>query len=140
MKRPLIILLGLLGLVLVPCPPAPAQNPYYRPTVNPYAKPVFSPYLNLLRQGSSPAVNYYGIVRPEIEFSNSIQQLRQQDVQLQQNVSNLEEAATLPVTGHASQFLNHNRYFMNLGGQGMAAKPLTAAPTRPLTPAKSGKR
>ncbi len=31
-----------------------------------------SPYLNLLRSGSDPAINYYGIVRPEIAFPKKL--------------------------------------------------------------------
>lgn len=143
MKRPVMIVFGLCGLVWGYSPvPAWAQNQYNQP-VNPYARPVFSPYLNLNRQGSSPAVNYYGIVRPEISFTRSIQQLRQQDTQLQQNVTNLEEAATLPVTGHASGFMNYRTYFMSMGGRagtGPQATPITAAPTRPMQPTGARRR
>lgn len=136
MKR-LLIVLGLFGLVLVYAPAPAWAQPYNQPgNLNPYARPVTSPYLNLLnRQGNIPAVNYYGIVRPEIAFRNSIQQLRQQDAQIQQNVNGLEEAATLPVTGHTSGFMNYRSFFMTMGRPGAGATaPITAAPTRPAQP------
>ena len=44
----------------------------------PGAAPGVSPYLNLLRQGNSQALNYYGLVRPQVEFRSGIQQLQQQ--------------------------------------------------------------
>src|SRR6266849_4481527 len=58
--------------VLAQYPTQPAGTPG---NVNP---PGASPYLNLLRSGSSQAVNYYGLVRPQTDFRNSIQGLQQQ--------------------------------------------------------------
>ena len=43
-------------------PPVPGG--YVRP-------PSFSPYLNLVRGGSS-TLNYFGLVRPEVQFRNSL--------------------------------------------------------------------
>jgi hypothetical protein len=99
---------------------AQGPAPYVRPQTNPYAKPVFSPYLNLLRGGASPAVNYYGIVRPEIEFRSGIQSLQQQ-VTAQANTIAADEAATLPGTGHSTQFnnLSHYFYYQGAAGQGL---------------------
>ena len=39
-------------------------------------RPPFSPYLNLVRPGGSPALNYYGLVRPEVQARQSIQNLQ----------------------------------------------------------------
>src|SRR4051794_19633319 len=50
-------------------------GPRYTP---PSARPAVSPYLNLTRTGTDPAINYYGIVRPQLEFNNSIQNLNRQ--------------------------------------------------------------
>ena len=102
-------------------PPVPGGG-YSRP-------PAFSPYLNLLRGGGSPALNYYGIVRPEMQFRQSIQNLSN-DINLnQQAIGDLAAGGGLPLTGHSTQFMNLGGYFMNSsGGQiGGAALP---APTR----------
>ena len=66
-----------------------AQGPYVRPRQadNPYARPTVSPYLNLLRPGASPAINYYGLVRPQQQFQSDIGQLDQQSSALQQGVT-----------------------------------------------------
>ena len=75
MRRILLTLLVAMGWMgVADCLQAQGPGPYTRPqTGNPYAQPVFSPYLNLLRRGTNPAVNYYGLVRPEIDFRNSLQ-------------------------------------------------------------------
>ncbi len=46
---------------------------YNRPRTNTY--PSVSPYLNMGRGGSNPAVNYYGIVRPQVDTNRAFQQL-----------------------------------------------------------------
>ena len=95
-------------------PPVPGGG-YYRP-------PAFSPYLNLLRAGSSPAVNYYGIVRPQMLFRESIQNLSNQVNLNQQAIGNLATTGNaLPVTGHPTQFMNLGGYFMSNSGTGMSA-------------------
>jgi hypothetical protein len=81
----------------------------------PQYRPAFSPYLNLLRQGSSPAVNYYGLVRPEINFYNSINQINQQVSNNQQAIGDIQSSA-IPTTGHRVQFLNTGSYFQSMGG------------------------
>jgi hypothetical protein len=95
------------------------------PGFNPSARPTFSPWLNLNRRGSNAAVNYYGIIRPQVNFSNSIQQL-QQEVALPPTEATTA-GSELPATGHVAGFLNHNKYFMNRGG--VSASGATSAPT-----------
>jgi hypothetical protein len=95
-------------------PPVPGRG-YSRP-------PAFSPYLNLLRGGSSPAVNYYGIVRPQLDFRESIQNLSNQVDLNQQSIGNLAATGNaLPTTGHPTQFMNLGGYFMSNSGGGMSA-------------------
>ena len=53
----------------------PPIGSYTPPQVNP--NPAFSPYLNLNR-GNNPAINYFGVVRPQFENQQAIQQLQQQ--------------------------------------------------------------
>lgn len=47
---------------------------YSRPQTN--SRPAVSPYLNLNR-GGNPAINYYGIVRPQIQTNRAFQQIEQ---------------------------------------------------------------
>ncbi|MCI0642407.1 MAG: hypothetical protein L0Y72_18040 [Gemmataceae bacterium] len=79
-------------------------------------KPTVSPYLNLARRGGNPAINYYGLVKPELAFRGAIQQLQQDARATDQTISELQEAPEqLPATGHAAGFQNHLKYFGNLG-------------------------
>jgi len=78
--------LALAGALLTA--PAQAQVPY-RP--GGYLPPAYSPYLNLLRQGN-PAINYYGLVRPQIDFRNQIQGLQQLTAAAPQTASTLTVA------------------------------------------------
>lgn len=71
------------------------------------SRPTISPYLNLLRQGN-PALNYYGLVRPEREFRAANDQFRGQFGEVQQKLDQREEqdeASNLGVTGHRVRFL-----------------------------------
>jgi hypothetical protein len=101
-------------------PPPPPGGAYYsRP-------PAFSPYLNLLRGGGSSALNYYGLVRPEMQFRQSIQNLSGDVATNQQMVDSLgAQMIGQSATGHPTQFMNLGGYFMNSGG-GMGASILGA--------------
>ena len=113
-----------IGLALVAgffawAPSAHAQVRPAIPGINPASRPGFSPYLNLLRRDVNPALSYYGLVRPEIQAANSIQQLQQQQNtiagQLQeQNPANI----ALPQTGHAAGFQTQSRFFMTKSARG----------------------
>src|SRR5689334_4123182 len=63
-----------------------------------YTSPAVSPYINLLRSGSPAAVNYYGIVRPEFQFQNSLQNLQQQVTTLGATTTAETAATELPAT------------------------------------------
>jgi len=87
----------------------------------PYQTPTVSPYLNLLRQGSPQAINYYNLVRPQVEFNNSIQQLNQQVGVNRQGLSDLQQSSnrttsTLPPTGFIPQFQTQRSYFLTYTG------------------------
>jgi hypothetical protein len=95
-----------------------------------YAAPSrVSPYLNLLRSGSAPGVNYYGLVRPEFEFRRNIGQLQAQNFAQQQAITGLQTAPTTVTTGHPVGFQNHLGYFQNLSALG--AGPFTGGTTQP---------
>jgi hypothetical protein len=90
--------------------PAGAQYPYG----NPASRPIINPYINLLRGGASPAFNYNTLVRPELEFRQSINQLANQTAQNQQAITGLSQqppAAGQLVTGAQTGFQNHGIYF-----------------------------
>jgi hypothetical protein len=111
------------------------------PYSNPYARPTVSPYLNLLRPGGTPAINYYGLVRPQFEFRATAQALQGQ-INQERQILNSETAAPgsdypLPPTGHGARFMSYAGYFGNPGGLGggglrnpgrSAANPLTNRP------------
>lgn len=114
-----LILIGL-GIIATSARPAAAQPPGV-------PRSPYSPYLNLARPGN-PAINYYGLVRPEQEFRNSIANLRGQVGTLNQEVNRINPNATgLPQTGHPVAFMNYSHYYGNLrprvGGTAPAAGP-----------------
>lgn len=81
----------------------------YRPAYQPAVQPV-SPFLNLAN-GGNPAVNYYTIVQPQIDFRNQLQQLQGQ-VAVTQDAMGAGQGLPPVTTGHAVQFLNSSPYFM----------------------------
>src|SRR5262249_45372350 len=115
-----------------------AQGLYPGAPYNPASRPAFSPYLNLLRRDVPLVTNYYGLVRPEVTFRNAIQQLDQQQAITSNQQTTLENALTLPPTGHASQFMTHTKYFLNKGGAGVGSRfvaPTMAGPGAPTAQA-----
>lgn len=106
---------------------ANAQGPGLPP--NSAARPpVYSPYLNLTRSGNA-AINYYGLVRPELDFRNAIQGLQTEFSSLNQASSTDLNAA--PGTGHPVAFMNLSHYYPGLrSGNRGAMGTSTAAPAR----------
>ena len=68
--------------------------------------PAISPYVNMLRSDASPALNYYGLVRPQQQFAQQNQQLGQglQSLQMQSMSMPMNSAnygySQLGATGH----------------------------------------
>ncbi|MCE9531517.1 MAG: hypothetical protein K8T89_10410 [Planctomycetes bacterium] len=97
-----------------------AQGPSFRPGpggtsgVGP-TSPAVSPYLNLNRRGSSVAVNYYGLVRPAIDFQNSLNTLQQQVTDLPTpGTGGLGTDQFSPLlTGNRPRYLNTGNYFLS---------------------------
>jgi hypothetical protein len=83
----------------------------------------------LLRQGNPLYSNYYGLVRPELEFRRYIGNLQTQTATNQQSIANLETQG-IPGTGHGTMFLNTSHYFFNRGtgspGQAFPGRSATA--------------
>jgi len=87
----------------------------------PYSpKPTLSPYLNMFQSGN-PAINYYGLVRPQIATSKSLQYLQQEITDQDQYLMNMptqnqQGQMPLPATGHPVQFMNYSHYFPMMRG------------------------
>jgi hypothetical protein len=124
---------------------AAAQTGYV-PVPGPALPPRYSPYLNLTRPGGTPAMNYYGLVRPEVEARNAYLGLQQQVNVLQQQVATQgPESGALPTTGYPIRFLDYSSYFPAGPGRGayrgpVAPPPAAAAPVAPQRPAPVGVR
>ena len=101
-----------LGLCVAGASAQPPVGP--RPLTGVNTPPV-SPYLNLLRPGTSPGINYYGLVRPQIDFQNSVQALQSQFGYAQQAAG--LQTGDPGTTGHPVYFLNYSAYFLNTTGQ-----------------------
>jgi hypothetical protein len=106
-----------LSVLLFAFSQARAQIGYPGPAGTPFSRPVVSPYINLLRAGNPTAVNYYGIVRPQLQYNSSIQQLQQQTASNRAALGEVEAAVGVPATGHSTAFLNYSHYFPLAGNQ-----------------------
>lgn len=130
----LLVLSGVAWTDRVAAQPGPAA---FGPGMAAPARPVFSPYLNLARPGSSPAVNYFGLVRPQLATQNSLQSLQRQVMTEQQQRLAGPSAVnpTLPITGQQTFFLNTGGYFLNNRGGGVPLNQNSmsqrALPSRP---------
>jgi hypothetical protein len=80
--------------------------------------PGYSPYLNLLRAGAPPGFNYYGLVRPEVQWRTAVGQLQQQTAFNRQEIADVEATAAIPPTGVVAGFQTQTVYFNNVGTQG----------------------
>ena len=92
--------------------------------------PSFSPYLNLLGRNNSPAVNYFGIIRPGQQLQQQQNSLQQQLTQTNQTVnSNANGMNDSLVTGRGATFGFYSHYYYSgtsggggLGGTGGGAR------------------
>lgn len=117
-----------LGITAVLLSQALVQAQPQAPQGSPANAPAFSPYLNLLRPTGSTALNYFGIVQPQLQFQQQFNQLQQQNQQFGQQLNNiqsydqqLQQQFLFPLTGHAATFNNTGHYFNSnpvLGGGG----------------------
>ena len=102
--------------------PASAQNP---------SQPSSSfNYLNLTR-GGNPAVNYYGIVRPNAFNQNALVTMQQDYNSLTQS-STQSDSNSVRATGHAATFMNFGHYYprLNPGGGGSPGRSGGSPPSR----------
>jgi hypothetical protein len=93
--------------LLLAAPPAWAQYPGAQPQV--------SPYLNLVR-GGPPAINYYGLIRPQQQMQMGLQQVQAALINEQQYAGAQEALANQAVvTGNYASYMTQSRYFMTRG-------------------------
>jgi hypothetical protein len=113
---------------------ARAQILPVRPYPGPALAPGYSPYLNLVRPGS-PGINYYGLVRPELQTRAAFQTLEGQVTQIEQQVfPQPNQAPELPATGHPVRFLDYGKYFP--GAVRMGSQRQAQTSTAPAAPAR----
>jgi hypothetical protein len=114
--------LTLITLTLALAASAVQAQPGVQPTTQPYSPPVLNPYLNLLR-GGNPAINYYGLVRPQMQQTQQLQMLQSG---LAHTTAEAEAAALAPTTstgvladtGHSVGFMTYTRYFNTVAPRG----------------------
>ncbi len=96
---------------------ASAQFPQQPPAV---PRPVLSPYLNLLRRNNPAYLNYYGLVQPQIQAQNALNNLQQQVNVLQNTPQQGVYGGTGSElsTGKQVGFFTHQAYFLNGAGIG----------------------
>lgn len=106
-------LLALVGSILV-AETARAQGVYLQPRgPNPYLRPAVSPYLNMFRGGST-AINYYGLVQPQVQGAQAITQLEQRVLTPLGSGAGFEEGAAGQMGGGHAFFQNHGAFFMTM--------------------------
>jgi hypothetical protein len=112
MKRAtLAVFLGLAACVTTSAQQPPANKGFGRPP----SGPTVSPYLNLRRGGgSSPAINYYGLVRPQLDVNRQLREVERDIAGQERSLRTLEEE--IPATGHSAGFGNYLHYY-NFGEQ-----------------------
>ena len=137
MKRLNAIAAMAIGLLVLSAGPVRGQGPYVRPQTGPLSRPALSPYLNLLRSGS-PAVNYYGLVRPQQEFGNSIQEIQNEMHAPLTAQTSPNSGTNLPITGHPSRFFSHGSYFFSHLSSSAGNTRYTSPPTPGAVMARPG--
>jgi hypothetical protein len=81
--------------------------------------PPLSPYLNLNRVGAPPAINYYNLVQPQVQFGSSIVGLQQQQGVLQTEIAAGGGPTTALPTGHSVAFGNLSHFYSQRGLAGV---------------------
>ena len=112
--------LALGGVIVWSCGASVAKAQFgYQP---PYQQqPSVSPFLNLNRFGTAPGLNYYNLVRPQIQTQQQLLNLQNQQGALATAalagtaVSPLDQPPPLSTTGHPVRYFDWSRYFP-LGG------------------------
>lgn len=110
MKRFFCVVLVGLGLCAAILSTASAQVGTYNNSNS--RRQTQSPFLNLIRGGSA-TLNYYGLVRPQVDTGQAVQTLQFQQQILKEGTTTLGDGGNQPIspTGHAAQFFSYGNYF-----------------------------
>jgi hypothetical protein len=83
-----------------------------------------SSYLYLSR-GGPPAINYYGVIRPQQQLQAGLQQVQAALIDEQRFAGTQEMLANQPVvTGNYAAYQTQGRYFMTRGAPALSQRPL----------------
>jgi hypothetical protein len=112
-----LALLGALTGVCLGGSVALAQMPIggYTPPIQ--QQPVLPPILNLNRPGTNPAINYYGLVKPQQQTQQQLQNLQYNQNQLMSAAGSAaltlpaNEPVPLSTTGHPVFYFDYSKYF-----------------------------
>ena len=99
-----------------------------QPVGQPAITPTVSPYINLLRRDINPAVNYFGVVAPQLNYNAALPLLQSQIGANKQAINQVQYGIGYLETGHTTRFMNYGGYFMNINGGGAASRSATFAP------------
>jgi hypothetical protein len=103
--------------------------------------PTVSPYINLLRNGNSPTLNYYGFVRPQFQTNAGLQSLQQQVLTARSGqLPVAESTGDVLVTGHVAVFMNYGGFFQSPIGGMHATRYVPTTRTRQTTTAPATPR
>jgi hypothetical protein len=138
-SRILLALAAVLTCVAGTAGPAAAQAPGPR-TVQLPPGPTVSPFLNLTRRGTLPAINYYGMVRPQLNTYAGLQVLQQGILQSQLVGPAVADVDGVPTTGRPAGFMTHAPYFMTAGGPTAARGRITINAPAPARYSRSAFR
>lgn len=133
---------GGLAVLLLAALPGAMRAQVLGPRVGtPSPAPTVSPYINFLRNPNAPALNYYGLVRPQFQTNAGLQSLQQQLLfGSAAPVPGSEPAGDVLITGHAAAFMNYGGYFQSPIGAVQPARLTPAAPSRPTTSVQPASR
>ncbi len=83
----------------------------------PIDTPTFSPYINMFREGGGVGLNYFGLVRPQMEFAQQNQQLGM-NVQALQMQGHQGQMMMMPAYGYSQLGATGHAVVFNSFGQG----------------------
>ena len=83
----------------------------------PIDTPTFSPYINMFREGGGVGLNYFGLVRPQIDFAQQNQQLGM-NVQALQMQGHQGQMMMMPAYGYSQLGATGHAVVFNSFGQG----------------------
>ncbi len=83
----------------------------------PIDTPTFSPYINMFREGGGVGLNYFGLVRPQIDFAQQNQQLGM-NVQALQMQGHQGQMMMMPAYGYSQLGATGHPVVFNSFGQG----------------------